>query len=97
MLLLSVAIGISVDCFAFAVAEAVFFFSIGIEGCYIHHLAHRHISCPTKLQVQLSVPDACFESAKCLMLGDVLHRVVESGPALDEIMQRLTRLLDTML
>lgn len=39
LLLVLVGIGISVDCIAFVAAEAVFFFSIGIVGCYLHHLA----------------------------------------------------------
>ena len=85
------------DCFVFAASDAVLFFAICIACCYLHHLAHGDVACWAELQVQISVPHACLEGADCLMLCDVLHRVVESCPTLNEITQGLILLLDAVL
>ena len=80
-----------------AATYAVLLFAICIARSYLHPLAHGDVACPTKLQVQISVPNACLEGADCLVFCNILHRVVEGCPALDEIAQGLILLLDTVL
>ena len=75
------------DWFALASTESVFFFSVCVPCGYFHHSGQGHVSCPTKFQVKLLIPNALLEGANCLMLRHILHCVMQSGPPLDVIPQ----------
>ena len=64
------------DCFVLATPESVFFFTIGVLGGNLHHPIQRHISGSTKFQIQFSVLDAFFEGTYCLVVRQILYRVM---------------------
>ena len=64
---------------------------------YLHILTESLGLSLAELHVQLLVPNSGLEGADCLVLGDVLHRIVWSGPLLDILSEGLILSLHIVL
>src|SRR6187401_3115606 len=70
-----------------AATEPVGLFAVGVPTGNFHHSRQGHVACSPKLHIQLSIADAFLESAHRPMLGNVFHRVMQSGPPLNIVPQ----------
>ena len=68
---------------AFAASQSVFLFTVGVPIGYLHSSTESRGLSSAELHVQLPVSDSVLEGADRLVLGDILHCVVQSGALLD--------------
>ena len=61
---------------AFAASQSVFLFTIGIPVGYLHSPTESSGLSSAELHVEFPISNSSLEGADCLVLGDVLRRIV---------------------
>ena len=60
--------GVLDDCFVLTTLESVLLFAVSVLGGNLHHPSQGHISCPTELQIELSIANSFLEGTNCFVI-----------------------------